>query len=160
MTPSLFDGLVLGLVQGLTEFLPISSSGHLVLAEELLGWQSPGLYFEVGLHLATLLSVFVAYAPRIRGLLHGLVSRERAAWLYSLTGVAGWLAMGLALQHGVPGRAAWAYLPVLVISAVLVVSMLAGRWRNRAGLEKLCAANLLVNLGTTAALILAFAIRP
>jgi undecaprenyl-diphosphatase len=83
MTPSLWDGLVLGLVQGLTEFLPISSSGHLVLAEELLGWQSPGLYFEVGLHLATLLSVFIAYASRIRSLLHGLVAREPEAWRYA-----------------------------------------------------------------------------
>jgi len=83
VTPSLLDGLILGLVQGLTEFLPVSSSGHLVLAEELLGWKSPGLYFEVGLHLATLLSVFVAYASRIRSLLHGLVAREQAAWRYA-----------------------------------------------------------------------------
>ena len=83
MNPTVFDGLVLGLVQGLTEFLPISSSGHLVLAEELLGWRSPGLYFEVGLHLATLLSVFIAFAPRIRALLHGLLMREREAWRYA-----------------------------------------------------------------------------
>lgn len=81
--PTVWDGLVLGLVQGLTEFLPVSSSGHLVLAEEVLGWQSPGLYFEVGLHVATLLSVFIAYGPRIRGLLGGLVSREREAWRYA-----------------------------------------------------------------------------
>jgi undecaprenyl-diphosphatase len=78
-----FDGLVLGLVQGLTEFLPISSSGHLVLAEELLGYRSPGLYFEIGLHVATLLSVFIAYGRRIRHLLHGLLSREGEAWRYA-----------------------------------------------------------------------------
>lgn len=83
MTPGWGDGLVLGLVQGLTEFLPISSSGHLVLAENLLGFQSPGLYFEVGLHLATLLSVFIAYGPRIRALLHGLISREGESWRYA-----------------------------------------------------------------------------
>ena len=83
MTLSWFDGLVLGLVQGLTEFLPISSSGHLVLAEELLGYRSPGLYFEIGLHVATLLSVFIAYGSRIRQLIHGLLSRQGEAWRYA-----------------------------------------------------------------------------
>ncbi len=88
------------------------------------------------------------------------LGRERAARLYSAIQVAGWLAMGLALRYGVPGRAVWAYLPVWAISALLLVRVLAGDWRDRAALERLCAANLLVNLGTTAALILAFAIRP
>lgn len=83
MNPSWADGLILGLVQGLTEFLPISSSGHLVLAEELVGYQSPGLYFEIGLHVATLLSVFVAYGSRIRDLLHGLMTRSGEAWRYA-----------------------------------------------------------------------------
>lgn len=84
------------------------------------------------------------------------LGRERAAQLYGLISLASWLAMWLALQHGVPGRAAWAYLPVMAVSAALVVWVLAGRWRNRADLEKLCAANLLVNLSTTAFCIVAF----
>jgi undecaprenyl-diphosphatase len=83
VTLSWFDGAVLGLVQGLTEFLPISSSGHLVLAEELLGYSSPGLYFEIGLHVATLLSVFIAYGGRIRQLIHGLLNRQGEAWRYA-----------------------------------------------------------------------------
>jgi undecaprenyl-diphosphatase len=77
-----WQGLLLGLVQGLTEFLPISSSGHLVLAEELVGFRPPGLYFEVGLHVATLLSVLVAYWSRIRSLLEGVIARDREAWRY------------------------------------------------------------------------------
>ena len=61
MTLSWWQGLLLGLVQGLTEFLPISSSGHLVLAERLVGYRPQGVFFEVVVHLATLLSVLVAY---------------------------------------------------------------------------------------------------
>ena len=55
------DALVLGLVQGLTEFLPISSSGHLVLTQELLGIHESGAAIEIAVHLGTLLSVLVYY---------------------------------------------------------------------------------------------------
>lgn len=78
-----WEGFFLGLVQGLTEFLPVSSSGHLVLAEELVGFHAPGLYVEVGLHLATLLSVLVAYRIRIAGLTRGLITGDRSSWRYA-----------------------------------------------------------------------------
>jgi undecaprenyl-diphosphatase len=55
MTP--FQALVLGLIQGLTEFLPISSSAHLSLAPWLFHWQDPGLTFDVALHFGTLVAV-------------------------------------------------------------------------------------------------------
>jgi undecaprenyl-diphosphatase len=55
MTP--FQAFVLGLLQGLAEFLPISSSAHLTLAPWLLGWTDPGLSFDVALHLGTLVAV-------------------------------------------------------------------------------------------------------
>jgi undecaprenyl-diphosphatase len=58
-----FQALILGLVQGATEFLPISSSGHLVLLPWLFGWEDPGLAFDTFLHLGTLVSV-VAYFRR------------------------------------------------------------------------------------------------
>ncbi|MDO8690211.1 MAG: undecaprenyl-diphosphatase UppP [Dehalococcoidia bacterium] len=54
------EAIVLGLVQGATEFFPISSSAHLVIVPWLMGWQDPGLTFDIGLHLGTLLAV-VAY---------------------------------------------------------------------------------------------------
>jgi len=54
---NLFEAIVLGLVQGLTEFLPVSSSAHLALAPWLLGWEDPGLAFDVALHLGTLVAV-------------------------------------------------------------------------------------------------------
>lgn len=53
----LIRALVLGVVQGLTEFLPISSSGHLVLLPAALGWDSPTLVFDATVHLATLIAV-------------------------------------------------------------------------------------------------------
>jgi undecaprenyl-diphosphatase len=52
-----FQALVLGLVQGLSEFLPISSSAHLALTPWFLGWQSAGLAFDVALHIGTLIAV-------------------------------------------------------------------------------------------------------
>jgi undecaprenyl-diphosphatase len=52
-----FQAIILGLVQGLGEFLPISSSGHLVLAPWLFGWKDPGLSFDVALHFGTLIAV-------------------------------------------------------------------------------------------------------
>ncbi|MEO8194645.1 MAG: undecaprenyl-diphosphatase UppP [Gemmatimonadales bacterium] len=52
-----FEAIVLGIIQGLTEFLPISSSAHLALAPFLFGWQDPGLAFDVALHFGTLLAV-------------------------------------------------------------------------------------------------------
>lgn len=52
-----FEALILGIVQGITEFLPISSSAHLIIVQELFGLQIPGLAFEVFLHFASLLAV-------------------------------------------------------------------------------------------------------
>jgi undecaprenyl-diphosphatase len=55
MTP--LQAIALGIIQGLSEFLPISSSAHLTLAPWLFGWEDPGLAFDVALHLGTLIAV-------------------------------------------------------------------------------------------------------
>jgi len=62
---SYLDAIILGLIQGLTEFLPISSSGHLVLTEHLLDVKMPGVSFELIVHLGTLCSVLVYFRKKI-----------------------------------------------------------------------------------------------
>ncbi len=67
-----FEALVLGLVQGLTEFLPVSSSGHLTIGKALFGIESSDLLFEVAVHAATVCSTIVVFRKEIADLLCGL----------------------------------------------------------------------------------------
>lgn len=57
----LWQAIILAVVQGLTEFLPISSSAHLILIPDLLHWQDPGIAFDVALHLGTLIAVLLYF---------------------------------------------------------------------------------------------------
>lgn len=97
------QAFVLGLVQGLGEFLPISSSGHLVVAPWLFGWQDHGLAFDVALHLGTLGAVAFAFAgdwwrlgtAGVRGALRGRPFADPEGRL-----------LGLLVLASVPGAAA------------------------------------------------------
>jgi undecaprenyl-diphosphatase len=73
MIVTMMTALLLGILQGLTEFLPVSSSGHLVLAQRLLGWSTPGIAIDVLLHLATLLAVVAAFWPDVVRLVIGFL---------------------------------------------------------------------------------------
>jgi len=73
---SYLDAIILGILQGLTEFLPVSSSGHLVIAQALLHVKSSGVSFEVMLHLGTLLSVLVYFRKQIGQLIMSLFKKE------------------------------------------------------------------------------------
>ena len=71
------QAILLGIVQGITEFLPVSSSGHLQIAKELLGVElKENLTFDVALHAGTVLSTIVVLWSEIQRLLHGLFSRR------------------------------------------------------------------------------------
>ncbi|HEY5657952.1 MAG TPA: undecaprenyl-diphosphate phosphatase [Myxococcota bacterium] len=76
------EAAALGLIQGLTEFLPVSSSGHLVMLEALLGIDNEGVVFEVALHVATLASVLLFYRRRVAQLVAGAVLRRPDALRY------------------------------------------------------------------------------
>ena len=71
---TLLEAILLGILQGLTEFLPISSSGHLVLAQTFLGLKEPLVFFDVMLHVGTLAAVLVVYREAIGKLAIGGVS--------------------------------------------------------------------------------------
>jgi len=73
-----FHLFILGLVQGLTEFLPISSSAHLILLPEIAGWQDQGLAYDIAAHTGSLLAVLVYFRKDL--------SRFTVAWLNSLQG--------------------------------------------------------------------------
>ncbi len=57
----LYQAIILGIVQGLTEFLPVSSTAHLAIIPRLLGWEDPGLGFDIALHVGTLAAIFIFF---------------------------------------------------------------------------------------------------
>src|SRR5262245_44901772 len=110
------QALVMGLVQGLTEFLPVSSSGHLIVVPELFGWRDPfidSLAFSVMLHIATLVALLVYFrAEWLRLVPAGLAAlRDRSfaddpdrklAWLLAVTTVPAIIA-GVLLNDAIEG---------------------------------------------------------
>jgi undecaprenyl-diphosphatase len=74
---SVLAAVILGIVQGLTEFLPVSSSAHLILARAFFGWELPGAFalaFDVALHVGTLAAILVYFARDIAGMAASLPS--------------------------------------------------------------------------------------
>jgi undecaprenyl-diphosphatase len=75
--------VILAAIQGLTEFLPVSSSGHLVLPQTLLGWEDQGLAFDVAVHVGSLLAVLWYFRVEVRDILSdwfsSLASRQQTA---------------------------------------------------------------------------------
>jgi len=112
-----YEGLFLGIVQGLTEFLPVSSSGHLVIVQSLMeGFRQPGVLFDVMLHMGTLLAVLFFFRRDIVDLLAALlpqkgrdpstvdaalISTRRRLVLYILAGTAVTGIVGVTFEDGI-----------------------------------------------------------
>lgn len=102
------DILVLAVVQGITEFLPISSSGHLILVPRFFCWPDQGLTLDVAAHVGTLLAVLVYFWRDVGSMAAGLIrlvqgkrdSRARMVWLLLVASVPA-LVIGFALDHWV-----------------------------------------------------------
>jgi undecaprenyl-diphosphatase len=90
------QALVLGLVQGLTEFLPVSSSGHLILIPVLLGWPDQGLAFDAAVHLGTALALLGYFARELARLAAGVLARQPPALRLLLALALGCVPAGLA----------------------------------------------------------------
>ncbi len=74
---TIVGALVLGLLKGLTEFIPVSSTGHLLLAEQLIGFQSPGNTFEVLIQLGAIIALVLVYFRRLLDLATGFFTDPR-----------------------------------------------------------------------------------
>jgi undecaprenyl-diphosphatase len=118
---NLLEAIVYGLLQGLGEFLPISSSAHLVLVPWLFGWHDPGLTFDIALHFGTLIAV-VAYFWRdwwgliIKGFSAGRSDEGRLFWYLVIATIPGAIG-GFLLEK----KAETAFRDPLLIAAMLAV---------------------------------------
>ncbi|MEA2620316.1 MAG: undecaprenyl-diphosphatase [Chloroflexota bacterium] len=140
----LIQGLVMGIVQGLTEFLPISSSGHLIIVPFLLGWNDPfitSLAFSVMLHVGTLVALLVYFrADWVRLVPAGLSAiRDRSfhadpdrrlAWLLVTATIPGAIA-GFLLNDVIEAQFREAGLVAVTLVIGAVILWLADRWGAR-----------------------------
>jgi undecaprenyl-diphosphatase len=136
----LLHALVLGIVQGLTEFLPISSSAHLLIVPWLFGWNEPAIttiQFDVMLHMGTLLAVLVYFASDWRRLIVGFFrsiferkvgddSDRKLAWLVLIGSIPAGIVGGLGQSKidEIFHEAQNIRLAILVIATVMVVMAL------------------------------------
>jgi undecaprenyl-diphosphatase len=125
---SLLQIVVLSVVQGLTEFLPVSSSGHLILVPYFTGWPDQGLALDVAVHVGTLAAVLIYFWRDVLALLGGFfrlfagqVTREGRLALYILAATIPALGIGFALEKiagGTPRRVevvAWAMIAFALV---------------------------------------------
>lgn len=123
------EAIILGVVQGLTEFLPVSSSGHLQLAKELLGVEiENNLTFDVMLHAATVLSTIVVLWGEVWWLIKGLFSRgmndEKSYFLKLVVSMIPVGVVGFLLRDKIDAMLASQYIMVVVGAMLLLTSAL------------------------------------
>lgn len=111
----------LALLQGLTEFLPISSAAHLILMPVIFGWHDQGLAFDVAVHLGTLAAVVIYYAGALRDM--------AGAWFRSLSGKGmstdaklAWYVIWGTIPAGIAGLAAHDYVETVLRSPLIIAA--------------------------------------
>jgi undecaprenyl-diphosphatase len=125
----ILESIILGAVQGLTEFLPVSSSGHLQLAKELLGVEiEENLTFDVTLHAATVLSTIVVLWGEISSLIKGIFSRgmndEKRYFLKLVISMIPIGIVGFAFKEQINAMLGSSYIMVVVGAMLLLTAVL------------------------------------
>ncbi len=136
--------IVLGIVQGLTEFLPISSSGHLILVPRLFNWEDQGLSFDVGLHLGTLVALLVYFWRDWRAMItvgladlarHQFAFRQhrresQLIWLIALGSIPA-VVVGLLFNSWIEDHVRQPWLVAIMLAGVGTVMLVADRLGRR-----------------------------
>ncbi|HTE57593.1 MAG TPA: undecaprenyl-diphosphatase UppP [Verrucomicrobiae bacterium] len=137
------EAIILGLTQGLTEFIPVSSSGHLVLLHQAMGITENGLTFDVALHIGTLGALVLYFCKDIVLLIQGILGRneyKRVAWLIALATIPAVIA-GMVLQGSAESAFRSTRLVAVNLIAVallmLAAEAFAKRYKHKAGLKEI-----------------------
>jgi undecaprenyl-diphosphatase len=142
--PLILIAIILGIVEGVTEFLPVSSTGHLILATELLGFNAEKwAYFNVIIQLGAILAIVVLYWRTFWAVLEGLIQRSPASWRFVRNVVIGFIPSGILglvlLKHieALLGNAEVVAIALIVGGvAILIIERLAKR-TNTVGVSEM-----------------------
>lgn len=130
----ILEVLLLGIVQGLTEFIPVSSSGHLVLFQEILGVEQAGLLFDVSLHFGTLVALFLYFWKDIKTIVQGFFAGKQTeknlVFLLAIATVPGVIA-GLLLEEAAATTFRSPQLVMITLGLFGLVMLLAERYAKQ-----------------------------
>jgi len=120
-----WQAFILALIQGITEFLPISSSAHLILPSQVLGWSDQGLAFDVAVHLGSLIAVVTYFRLQVSGIVTGAFKTLRGEWTEH--GRLAWLLVLATIPAGLAGLLLDDYIESnLRTSLVIAITTLVG----------------------------------
>ena len=115
----IFQAIILAILQGITEFLPISSSAHLILLPKLLGWIDQGLAFDVAVHVGTLFAVIAFLKPELLKIVPAWFGGWKG-FNWSQDGQLGWLVIVATIPVGLVGLLAGDWIELNLRSAAVI----------------------------------------
>lgn len=157
----IIQSIILGIVQGITEFLPISSSGHLIAIPELFGWGEQGILFDVGVHIATLLAVVVALWKDVKSMALSILGKADASYkrllILIIIGTIPVIVVGFTLRDFIVEvfrHPFWVVVSLVVWGLVLGIADSVSRKRQSTDMKQLSISNvLMIGIAQSIALI-------